>query len=89
MNLVPVTQRHAGRLLTSRRRSCVSLVSGPSATGQNKDTRNQQIDQRRGQDDTLAATWDEALCGPKKDAVLRHYLTAEKAHLAQNDADTT
>jgi len=31
---------------------------------------------------------DKAPVGPKKDAALRHYKAAEKAHTAKNDAET-
>lgn len=37
---------------------------------------------------SVKATWDKALSGPKKDAALKHYQAAEKAHKAKNDADT-
>lgn len=32
--------------------------------------------------------WDAAPEGPKKDASLKHYQAAEKAHTAKNDAET-
>lgn len=31
--------------------------------------------------------WDKAAAGPKKDAALKHYQAAEKAHTAKNDAE--
>ena len=34
------------------------------------------------------AAWDKAPAGPKKDAALKHYQAAEKAHRAKNDAET-
>ncbi|GGB55638.1 hypothetical protein GCM10011316_29610 [Roseibium aquae] len=37
---------------------------------------------------TVKAAWDKATFGPKKDAALKHYQAAEKAHTAKNDADT-
>jgi hypothetical protein len=37
---------------------------------------------------TVKAAWDKAPAGPKKDAALKHYQAAEKAHTAKNDADT-
>jgi hypothetical protein len=36
---------------------------------------------------TVKAAWDKAPSGPKKDAALKHYQAAEKAHTAKNDAD--
>ena len=35
----------------------------------------------------VKAAWDKAPSGPKKDAALKHYQAAEKAHAAKNDAD--
>lgn len=37
---------------------------------------------------TVKAAWDKAPSGPKKDAALKHYQAAEKAHTAKNDSDT-
>lgn len=37
---------------------------------------------------TVKAACDKAPSGPKKDAALKHYQAAEKAHTAKNDADT-
>ncbi|MBW0159296.1 hypothetical protein [Sedimentimonas flavescens] len=37
---------------------------------------------------TVKAAWDNAPAGPKKDAALKHYQAAEKAHTANNDAET-
>ena len=37
---------------------------------------------------SVKATWDKAPAGPKKDAALKHYQAAEKAHTAKNDAET-
>lgn len=37
---------------------------------------------------SVKAAWDKAPTGPKKDAALKHYQAAEKAHTAKNDADT-
>ncbi|MBL3573700.1 hypothetical protein JMK10_04395 [Rhodovulum sulfidophilum] len=37
---------------------------------------------------SVKATWDKAPAGPKKDAALKHYQAAEKAHAAKNDAET-
>lgn len=34
---------------------------------------------------TVKAAWDKAPTGPKKDAALKHYQAAEKAHTAKND----
>ncbi|SEO16344.1 hypothetical protein [Palleronia pelagia] len=34
----------------------------------------------------VKAAWDKAPSGPKKDAALRHYKTAEKAQTSKNDA---
>jgi hypothetical protein len=31
--------------------------------------------------------WDKAPSGPKKDAALKHYQAAEKAHTAKNEAE--
>jgi len=36
---------------------------------------------------SVKAAWDKAPAGPKKDRALKHYLAAEKAHTAKNDAD--
>ena len=36
---------------------------------------------------TVKAAWDKAPTGPKKDAALKHYQAAEKAHTAKNDAE--
>lgn len=36
---------------------------------------------------TVKAAWDKAPSGPKKDAALKHYQAAEKAHTAKHDAD--
>ena len=36
---------------------------------------------------TVKAAMDKAPSGPKKDAALKHYQAAEKAHTAKNDAD--
>ena len=33
----------------------------------------------------VKAAWDKAPAGPKKDAALKHYQAAEKAHTAKND----
>lgn len=38
---------------------------------------------------TVKAAWDKAPAGAKKDAALKHYQAAEKAHTAKNDAETT
>jgi hypothetical protein len=38
---------------------------------------------------TVKAACDKAPAGPKKDAAIKHYQAAEKAHTAKNDADTT
>jgi hypothetical protein len=35
---------------------------------------------------SVKAAWDKAPSGPKKDAALKHYEAAEKAHIAKNDA---
>jgi hypothetical protein len=35
---------------------------------------------------TVKAAWDKAPAGPKKDASLKHYQAAEKAHTAKNSA---
>ncbi len=35
----------------------------------------------------VKAAWDKAPSGAKKDAALKHYQAAEKAHKAKNDAD--
>jgi hypothetical protein len=37
---------------------------------------------------SVKAAWDKAPAGPKKDAALKHYQAAEKAHTAKNDAGT-
>jgi hypothetical protein len=37
---------------------------------------------------SVKAAWDKSPAGPKKDAALKHYKAAEKAHTAKNDADT-
>lgn len=37
---------------------------------------------------SVKASWDKAPSGPKKDAALKHYQAAEKAHTAKNDAET-
>ena len=37
---------------------------------------------------SVKAAWDKAPSGPKKDAALKHYRAAEKAHTAENDAET-
>ena len=37
---------------------------------------------------SVKAVWDKSPAGPKKDAALRHYRAAEKAHMAKNDAET-
>lgn len=36
----------------------------------------------------VKAAWDKAPAGPQKDAALKHYEAAEKAHTAKNDAET-
>ncbi|MEL6266346.1 MAG: hypothetical protein AAFR52_11985 [Pseudomonadota bacterium] len=36
----------------------------------------------------VKAAWDKAPTGPKKEAALKHYQAAEKAHNAKNDAET-
>jgi hypothetical protein len=36
----------------------------------------------------VKARWDKAPAGLKKDAALKHYQAAEKAHTAKNDAET-
>jgi hypothetical protein len=36
---------------------------------------------------TVKAAWDKAPAGPKKDAALKHYQAAEKAHEANNDEE--
>ncbi len=36
---------------------------------------------------SVKAAWDKAPSGPKKDAALKHYQAAEKAHTAKNDAE--
>jgi hypothetical protein len=38
---------------------------------------------------TVKAAWDKAPAGAKKDAALKHYQAAEKAHTAKHDADAT
>ncbi|MBL3571940.1 hypothetical protein BV509_11270 [Rhodovulum sulfidophilum] len=37
---------------------------------------------------SVKAAWDKAPAGPKKDAALKHYEAAEKAHTAKNDDET-
>jgi hypothetical protein len=37
---------------------------------------------------TVKDAWDKAPDGPKKNAALRHYRAAERAHIARNDSDT-
>jgi hypothetical protein len=37
---------------------------------------------------SVKAAWDKAPAGPKKDAALKHYKAAEKAHAAKNDNET-
>lgn len=37
---------------------------------------------------SVKAAWDKAPAGPKKDAALTHYRAAEKAHTADNEAET-
>ncbi len=37
---------------------------------------------------SVKAAWDKAPSGPKKDAALKHYQAAEKAHTAKNEAET-
>jgi hypothetical protein len=37
---------------------------------------------------SVKAAWDKAPAGPKKDNALKHYQAAEKAHTANNDAET-
>ncbi|MEX0583208.1 MAG: hypothetical protein WD185_06020 [Sneathiella sp.] len=37
---------------------------------------------------SVKAACDNAPAGPKKDASLKHYQAAEKAHTAKNDAET-
>ncbi|MBR9653505.1 hypothetical protein [Thalassovita aquimarina] len=36
---------------------------------------------------SVKAAWDKAPTGPKKDAALKHYQAAEKAHEAENDEE--
>ena len=36
---------------------------------------------------SVKAAWGKAAAGPKKDAALKHYQAAEKAHAAKNDAE--
>ncbi len=36
---------------------------------------------------TVKSAWDKAPTGPKKDASLKHYQAAEKAHTAKNEAE--
>lgn len=36
---------------------------------------------------SVKAVWDQAAAGPKKEAALKHYQAAEKAHTAKNDAE--
>ena len=38
---------------------------------------------------TVKAAWDKAPAGAKKDAALKHYQAAEKAHTAKHDAEAT
>lgn len=38
---------------------------------------------------SVKAAWDKAPAGAKKDAALKHYQAAEKAHTAKHDADAT
>lgn len=38
---------------------------------------------------TVKMAWDNAPAGPKKDAALRHYQAAKKAHMAKNDAEAS
>lgn len=38
---------------------------------------------------SVKAVWDKAAAGPKKEAALKHYQAAEKAHTAKNDAECT
>ncbi|TQD33301.1 hypothetical protein ACTTAK_18245 (plasmid) [Rhodobacter capsulatus] len=38
---------------------------------------------------TVKAAWDKAPDGPKKEAALKHYQAAEKAHTAKDDAGVT
>ena len=35
----------------------------------------------------VKAAWDKAPSGPKKDAALKHYQAAERAHEAENDEE--
>jgi hypothetical protein len=37
---------------------------------------------------SVKATWDKAPAGPKKDAALKHYQAAEKAHAGKNETET-
>ncbi|WP_413717069.1 hypothetical protein [Silicimonas sp. MF1-12-2] len=37
---------------------------------------------------SVKSAWDKAPSGPKKDAALKHYQAAEKAHEAHDDALT-
>lgn len=37
---------------------------------------------------SVKAAWDKAPTGPKKDASLKHYQAAQKAHTAKNEAET-
>ena len=37
---------------------------------------------------SVKATWDKAPTGPQKEAALKHYRAAEKAHEAHDDALT-
>jgi hypothetical protein len=37
---------------------------------------------------TVKAAWDKAAAGPKKDAALKHYEAAQKAHTAKDDVKT-
>lgn len=36
---------------------------------------------------SIKAAWEKAPVGPKKDAALKHYEAAQKAHEASNDAE--
>ncbi len=36
---------------------------------------------------TVKAAWDKAPAGPKKDAALKHYQAAEKAHTSKDEAN--
>ncbi len=37
---------------------------------------------------SVKAAWDNAPTGPKKEAALKHYEAAEKAHSAKDDVET-